>query len=78
MDRSEYSPEAMLTFWQRVQQDEGLLKKVKRLQRDLSPIKRVQILEELLPEIPQEADPPTPDTMQSSHRDFNYSRRKFQ
>jgi predicted Zn-dependent protease len=78
MDRSKYSPEAMLTFWQRVQQDEDLLKKAERLERDLSPLKRVQILEELIPEIPQETEPRTPDTIQTSHRDFNYSRRKIQ
>ena len=78
MDRSEYSPEAMLTFWQRVQQDEELLKKVERLERDLSPLKRVQILKELLPDIPQNTEPDTPDTIQTSHRDFNYSRRKIQ
>ena len=78
MDRSRYSPEAMLTFWQRVQQDEDLHKKVKRLQRDLSPIRRVQIIEELLPEIPQETDHPIPEALQTSHRDFNYSLRKIQ
>ena len=31
LDRSKYNPEAMLTFWQRVQQDETLQIKVKRL-----------------------------------------------
>lgn len=78
MDRSKYSPEAMLTFWQRVQQDKDLLKKAKRLERDLSPFERTQIIEELLPEIPQEANPHTPETIQTSQRDFNYSRRKVQ
>ena len=79
MDRSTYSPKAMLTFWQRVEQDEDLLKKVERLERDFSPSERVQILEELLPEIPpQQTEPLTPDTIQTSHRDFNYSRRKVQ
>ncbi len=78
MDRSKYSPEAMLTFWQRIQQDEDLLKKVKRLKRDLSPLKRTQIIEELLPEIPQKTEPYTPDKMQTSHRNFDYSKRKIQ
>ena len=78
MDRSKYSPEAMLTFWQRVQQDENLLKKINRLDRDLSPLKRTQIIEELLPEIPQNTEPHTPATIQTSHRNFNYSRRKMQ
>ena len=78
MDRSKYSAEAMLAFWQRVEQDEDLLKRVKPLNRDLSPTRRVQIIEALLPEIPQEIDPDAPDTIQTSQRDFNYSRRKIQ
>jgi len=78
MDRSKYSPKAMLTFWQRVQQDEDLLKKVKPLERDLSPLKRTQIIEELLPEIPQKTEPHTLETIQTSNRDFNDSRRKIQ
>ena len=78
MDRSKYSPRAMLTFWQRVQLDEELLKKVEPLERDLSPLKRTQIIEELLPGIPQETESRTPDTIQTSNRDFNDSRRKIQ
>ena len=78
MDRSKYSPEAMLTFWQRVQQDENLLKKVNRLERDISPLERTQIIKELLPEIPEKIEPHTPATIQTSHRDFNYSKRKIQ
>jgi predicted Zn-dependent protease len=78
MDRSKYSSRAMLTFWQRVQQDEDLLIKVKPLERDLSPLKRTQIIEELLPKIPQKTESHTPDTIQSSTRDFNGSRRKIQ
>lgn len=78
MDRAKYSPEAMLTFWQRVKQDEALLKRVKRLQRDLSPLKRTQIIEELLPELPQKTEPYTPDKMQTNHRNFDYSKRKIQ
>ena len=78
MDRSKYSPRAMLTFWQRAQQDDDLNKKIKPLERDLSPLKRTQILEELLPEIPQKTEPPAPDTIQTSQRDFNYSRNNIQ
>jgi hypothetical protein len=78
MDRSKYSSRAMLTFWQRVQQDEDLLKKVKPLERDLSPLKRTQIIAELLPEIPQKTESHAPDTIQSSTRDFNDSRGKIQ
>lgn len=47
--RSKYSPEAMVKFWKRVQENEALQGKVKRLNRDLSPQERVAILEELLP-----------------------------
>ena len=47
--RSKYAPEAMVTFWRRVQQDEALQGKLRRLNRDLSPQKRLAILEELLP-----------------------------
>jgi hypothetical protein len=56
-----------------------LLKRVKRLQRELSPSKRVQIIEELLPELPPKAEPYTlePDKMQTSHRNFNDSRRNI-
>lgn len=68
MDRSKYSPEAMLTFWQRVQQDEDLLKKAERLKRDLSPLERTQLIEELLPEIPRKTEPYISDEMQTSHR----------
>jgi predicted Zn-dependent protease len=78
MDRSKYAPRAMLTFWQRVQQDEDLLKKVKPLERDLSPLKRTQIIEDLLPKIPQKTEPRTPDTIQTSNRDFNDPRRTIQ
>ena len=78
MDRSKYSPRAMLTFWQRLEQDEDLLKKVNPLVRDLSPLKRTQIIEELLPKIPQKTESRTLDTIQTSNRNFNDSRRKIQ
>jgi predicted Zn-dependent protease len=47
--RSKYSPEAMVTFWRRVQEDETLQAKIKRLNRDLPIEERIALLEELLP-----------------------------
>ncbi len=52
LERSKFDPQAMLTFWQRVQQDETLQIKVKRLNRELVPQKRIQIVEELLRQLP--------------------------
>jgi predicted Zn-dependent protease len=48
--RSKYAPDAMVRFWKRVQENEALQGKVKRLNRDLSLEQRVALLEELLPE----------------------------
>ena len=48
--RSKYAPDAMVRFWKRVQENEALQGKVKRLNRDLSLEERVALLEELLPE----------------------------
>jgi hypothetical protein len=48
--RSKYAPEAMVRFWKRVQDNEALQGKVKRLNRDLSLQERVALLEELLPQ----------------------------
>lgn len=48
--RSKYAPEAMVRFWKRVQDNEALHGKVKRLNRDLSLQERVALLEELLPQ----------------------------
>ena len=53
--RSKYSPAAMLAFWKRVEENKDLEKKTKQLQRKLSPQKRVTMLEELLPELPNQA-----------------------
>ncbi len=79
MERSQYSPEAMLTFWQRIEQDEVLSKKAKRLQRDISPLERTQIIEEFLPEsVPQPQQADIPDKMQTSHSDFNAVKRSIQ
>lgn len=63
LERSKYDPRAMLTFWQRVQQDETLQIKVKRLNRELAPQKRIQIVEELLHQLPQRAKPHSPDNL---------------
>jgi predicted Zn-dependent protease len=57
IDRTPYSPEAMLTFWQRVQKDDMLRKKVKRLNRDLSPHARAEMLQGLLQELPLKPKP---------------------
>jgi predicted Zn-dependent protease len=51
IDRSKYSPAAMLAFWKRVEENKDLEEKTKRLQRKLSLQKRVTMLEELLPEL---------------------------
>jgi predicted Zn-dependent protease len=61
LDRSKYTSEAMLTFWQRVQRDETLQIKVKRLNRELTPQRRTEIITELLGELPLKAKPPLPD-----------------
>lgn len=71
MERANYSPEAMRTFWQRVHQDEDLNQKAKRLRRDLSPQERTQILEEVLPQGPTATEVNLPNDMQTSQRDFN-------
>jgi predicted Zn-dependent protease len=47
--RSKYDPEATVRFWKRVQGDEALRGKIKRLNRDLSLEERVALLEALLP-----------------------------
>jgi predicted Zn-dependent protease len=71
MERARYSPEAMRTFWQRVEQDDGLRNKAKRLRRDLSAQERTRILDELLPLTPTEIEVNIPGDMQTSQRDFN-------
>ena len=63
LERSKYDPQAMLKFWQRVEKDETLQVKVKRLNRDLAPQKRIQIVEELLQALPQRAKPTPPDNL---------------
>jgi predicted Zn-dependent protease len=55
LDRSKYDPQAMLSFWQRVQQDEALQIKVQRLNRKLGPRRRTEIVKEFLHRLPQKA-----------------------
>ena len=69
LDRSKYAPAAMLTFWQRVQQDESLQIKAKRLNRELAPQRRTEIVEELLGELPLKAKPHLPDNLKTGQRD---------
>ena len=71
MERAQYLPGAMLTFWQRVEQDEELRKRAKALRRDLSPEERTQIIEALLPQTPPATAPSDTNTVQTSQRDFN-------
>ena len=84
MERAKYSPEAMLTFWQRIEQDEALRKKAKPLKRDLSALERTKLIKELIPQtvsqpqtLPQK-QPHIPDEMQTSQRDFNSVKRTVQ
>ena len=46
--RSKYAPEALVRFWKRVQDNEALQAKLKRLSRDLSLEERLALLEDLL------------------------------
>jgi predicted Zn-dependent protease len=66
--RSKYAPEAMLTFWQRVQQDEALQIKVRRLNRELAPQRRTEIITELLDELQLKAKPHLPDNLETDQR----------
>ena len=78
MERARYSPEAMRTFWQRVELDEDLRKNAKRLRRDLTPRERTRIIDALLPQTPTETEVKIPDDMQTSQRDFNAAHHSIQ
>lgn len=78
MERANYSPEAMRTFWQRVEQDEDLNKKANRLIRDLSAEERTRIIDEFLPQTPTETEVSIPSDIQTSQRDFNAVRHRTQ
>jgi predicted Zn-dependent protease len=49
--RSTYSPHAMLEFWERVENNDVLCERTKRLSRGLTPQERVTLIEELLPKL---------------------------
>jgi hypothetical protein len=55
--RSEYEPAALLAFWQRVEADEELQRRVERLSRRISPTQRVAALQAAMPGQPA-GDPP--------------------
>ena len=78
LERSKYDPEAMLTFWQRVQQDETLQIKVKRLNRELAPQRRTEIVEELLRQLPQRAKPHFPDNLNTGQYNPGLPARQIQ
>ena len=80
MERAKYDPGAMLSFWQRIEQDEALHKKAKPLKRDLSALERTKLIQELMPQsISQpQTQPHIPDEMQSSQHDFNSVKRTVQ
>ena len=65
LDRSKYAPEAMLTFWQRVPQDEALQLKVTPLNRELTPQRRTEIITELLGELPLKSKPSLQDDLET-------------
>ena len=74
MDRSSYSSLSMLSFWQRIQQDEELQIIVKRLNRDLAPHDRIKIVEALFNEPLQtiEPDPPVSPRVSQLHPNTNF------
>jgi len=51
---SQYSPQALLNFWERVAADDSLHSKYERLSRGLSPQERVAMLEKLILMLPEE------------------------
>ena len=78
MDRSEYSSLALLSFWQRIQQDEGLQAKVKQLHRNLAPHNRIKIVEALFNEPFQTIKPDPPVSPRVSQLHPNANLRHFQ
>lgn len=57
--RSEYSPEALLTFWKRAEADDEVQRRVKRLSRRISPAERVAVLETAMQGMPLEKEQAT-------------------
>jgi hypothetical protein len=78
LDRSRYNPEAMLTFWQRVEQDDSLQIKVNRLNRELTPQRRTEMITELLGELQLKAKPPLPDDSKTGRHSAGPSRPQIQ
>jgi len=68
LDGSKYDPEAMLTFWQRIQQNESLQIKANRLNRELTPQRRTEIIAESLDELRLKAKPSLPDNSKTGQR----------
>ena len=57
VERSKYSPGAMIDFWKRLQNADAYPDKQIRLNRNFTPQQRVLMLEELLPHIPEWSKP---------------------
>jgi len=55
LEQANYSPQALLSFWQRVQSDPDMADRCRRLARKLPPNRRVAILQELLPDFSRAA-----------------------
>ena len=51
LSNSKFSPNAMLTFWQRIQANETLQQKAKPLSRSMSPQERVVMVKDLLQQL---------------------------
>lgn len=56
LQRSRYMPEALVTFWRRMEEDEVSRRMAEGLQRDFSAEQRVSLLEGMLPELADWAD----------------------
>jgi len=51
LQASDYSPDALLKFWKRVESDNRLREKTERLSRDIPPKERLAIMEAVMPPI---------------------------
>lgn len=78
MERAQYSPQALLTFWHRVENDEAIGKKAKSLKRDFPPLERTQIIKDLLPQAPPENVTLIPENLPTDHPNFNSIKRIIQ
>ena len=69
LENSEYPPAALLEFWKRVEADDRLARRVKRLNRRISPDERIAVLETALQGLSAEerqSAGPDPDNMLAS------------